>query len=94
MCRKRMLRKALKSYALSQNSDLDDEQELARAFRVADKDKSGSLSLSEVRDLMLNMGTNSAIPEADLKELLMSLDLNEDGQVSLDDIIEMSKSFK
>jgi len=93
MCRKRMFRKAVKSYLLSQNSGLGDD-ELVKAFRDADKDKSGSLSLSEVRDLMLHMGNNSAIPEKDMNELFKSLDLHEDGQVSLNDILEMSKAFK
>lgn len=93
MCRKRMFQKAVKSYLLSQNSGLGDNQ-LAKAFQDADKDSSGSLSLSEVRDLMLHMGSNSAIPEKDIRALLKSLDLDEDGQVSLKDIIEMGKSFK
>ncbi|KAL7528667.1 hypothetical protein ACHAXR_002561 [Thalassiosira sp. AJA248-18] len=93
MCRKRMFQKAVKSYLLSQNSDLGDD-ELVTVFHDADKDKSGSLSLSEVRDLMLRMGNNSAIPEKDLRELLKSLDLDEDGKVTLRDILEMSKAFK
>jgi len=93
MCRKRMFQKAVKSYSLSQNSGLG-ENELIKVFHDADKDKSGTLSLSEVRDLMLHMGNNSAIPEKDMKELLKSLDLNEDGQVTLKDILEMSKTFK
>eukprot|EP00581_Thalassiosira_minuscula_P011566 CAMPEP_0183713244 /NCGR_PEP_ID=MMETSP0737-20130205/8139_1 /TAXON_ID=385413 /ORGANISM="Thalassiosira miniscula, Strain CCMP1093" /LENGTH=908 /DNA_ID=CAMNT_0025941997 /DNA_START=158 /DNA_END=2884 /DNA_ORIENTATION=+ len=91
ICRQRMFRKAVKSYLLSQNSALGDD---SRVFRDADKDKSGTLNLSEVRDLMLHMGNNSAIPEKDILELLKSLDLDEDGQVSLNDILEMSKAFK
>jgi len=94
MCRKRMFHKAVKSYLLSQNSGLGGVVELVKAFRDVDKDNSGSLSLSEVRDLMLHMGNNSAIPEKDLRELLESLDLDEDGIVSLNDILEMSKAFK
>jgi Ca2+-binding EF-hand superfamily protein len=41
------------------------------------------------------MGKNSSIPEKDVKELLDSLDLDDDGQVTLNDVIEiMTKSFK
>lgn len=94
MGRKRMFQKAVKSYLLlSHHSDLSDG-ELTKVFHDADKDKSGTLSLSEMRDLMLHMGQNSAIPERDLRELLKSLDLDEDGQVTLKDILEVSKSFK
>lgn len=93
MCRKRMFQKAVKSYLMSQNSDFGSD-ELAKAFRAVDKDKSGTLSLREVRNLMLHMGKNSAIPESDVKELLKSLDLDEDGQVTLKDIIDISKAFK
>ena len=44
---------------------------------------------------MHSMGKNSSIPEKDVKELLDSLDLDDDGQVTLNDVIEiMTKSFK
>ncbi len=91
MCRKRMFQKALKSYMLSSGLGID---ELEKAFHDADKDRSGTLSLSEVRDLMLQMGNNSSIPENDVRELLESLDFDGDGQVTLKDVIEMTKSFK
>eukprot|EP00578_Thalassiosira_sp_NH16_P028087 CAMPEP_0181090006 /NCGR_PEP_ID=MMETSP1071-20121207/7604_1 /TAXON_ID=35127 /ORGANISM="Thalassiosira sp., Strain NH16" /LENGTH=618 /DNA_ID=CAMNT_0023171989 /DNA_START=431 /DNA_END=2287 /DNA_ORIENTATION=+ len=93
MCRKRMFWKALKSYLISQNSGLG-ENELAKAFYDADKDRSGTLDLNEVRDLMLHMGNNSAISEKEMRELLKSLDLDEDGQVTLKDILGISKAFK
>ena len=93
MCRKRMFQKAVKSYLLSQGSDLGDTK-MARAFHDMDKDKSGTLSLSEVRELMLHMGSNAAIPENDMRELLKSLDLDDDGNVTLNDVLEMSRGFK
>lgn len=88
MCRKRMFLKALKRYLLSKSSDLKGD-ELVKALENA-----GSLSLDEVRDMMLHMGSNSAIPEKDVDELLKSLDLNEDGQVFLNDILDMNKGEK
>ena len=91
MCRKRMFHKALKSYLLSSGLGI---HELEKAFHDADKDRSGTLSLSEVRDLMLHMGNNSSIPENDVRELLESLDLDGDGQVTLRDVIEMAKALK
>jgi len=91
MCRKRMFHKAMKSYLLSSGLG---SNELEKAFHDADKDRSGTLSLNEVRDLMLHMGSNSSIPENDVRELLESLDLDGDGQVTLKDVIEMAKSLK
>jgi len=92
MCRKRMFQKAVKSYLLSSDLSVNEVEE---AFRYADKDKSGTLSLSELATLMHDMGKNSSIPDKDLKELHESLDLDDDGQVTLTDVIEiMTKSFK
>ena len=92
MCRKRMFQKAMKSYLLSSGLGVN---ELEKAFRDADRDRSGTLSLTELAALMHNMGKNSSIPEKDVKELLDSLDLDDDGQVTLNDVIEiMTKSFK
>jgi serine/threonine protein kinase len=92
MCRKRMLQKAMKSYLLSSGLGVN---ELEKAFRDADRDKSGTLCLKELASLINNMGSNSSIPDKDLRELLESLDLDDDGQVTLTDVIEvMTKSFK
>jgi CRP-like cAMP-binding protein len=92
MCRKRMLQKAMKSYLLSTGLGVN---ELEKALHDADRDKSGTLCLRELASLMHNMGSNSSIPDKDLRELLESLDLDDDGQVTLNDVIEvMTKSFK
>lgn len=92
MCRKRMFQKAMKSHLLSSGLGLN---EVEKAFRDADRDRSGTLSLTELAALMHSMGKNSSIPEKDVKELLDSLDLDDDGQVTLNDVIEiMTKSFK
>ena len=85
MCRKKMLQKAVKS---SRGGDV------TRAFNAADKDQSGTLSLKEMKDLMLQLGTNSEIPEREIMALLKSLDTDEDGQVTLEDILESMKLFK
>jgi len=43
---------------------------------------------------MLNMGKNAAIPEAEIRELLKSLDHDDDGRINIDDIVaEMSRSI-
>ena len=69
-------------------------KKLEKAFQDADVDRSGTLSLGELRSLMLKMGKNSSIPEHEIMKLLVSLDLDEDGHVTLEDLVELSKSFK
>ena len=91
ICRKRMLQKAMKSYLISSGLNIND---LEKVFRDADKDSSGTLDLNDLALLMHTMGRNSTIPDKDLKALLQSLDLDDDGQVTLTDVIEMMKSFK
>jgi len=75
MCRKKMLQKAIKSSRFG--------DDVSRAFKAADKDQSGTLSLKEMKDLMLKLGTNSEIPEREIMALLKSLDTDDDGQESL-----------
>ena len=75
MCRKKMLQKAIKSSRFG--------DDVTRAFKAADKDQSGTLSLQEMKDLMLQLGTNSEIPEREIMALLNSLDTDDDGQESL-----------
>ena len=74
MCRKKMLQKAIKSSRFG--------DDVTRAFKAADKDQSGTLSLEEMKDLMLQLGTNSEIPEREIIALLKALDTDEDGQES------------
>jgi CRP-like cAMP-binding protein len=76
MCRKRMFQKAMKSHLLSSGLGVN---EVEKSCRDADRDGSGTLSLTELATLMHNMGKNSSIPEKDVKELLDSLDLDGDG---------------
>ena len=85
MCRQKMLQKAVKSSRFGDN--------IKKAFQDADKDGTGTLSSSEMRDLMLHLGKNSAIPESEIEELIKSLDQDEDGQVSLSDLIDSLKLF-
>ena len=80
-----MLQKAVKSSRFGDN--------IKKAFQDADKDGTGTLSSSEMRDLMLHLGKNSAIPESEIEELIKSLDQDEDGQVSLSDLIDSLKLF-
>ena len=82
MCRKRLFQKAVRHHA----EELSNE-ELTKVFHAFNKDKSGALSLSEVKSLMKQV----SLPESEVGELLKSLDLDEDGKVTMD---EFQRVFK
>jgi CRP-like cAMP-binding protein len=82
MCRKRLFQKAVRHHA----EELSKE-ELTKVFHAFNKDKSGALSLSEVKSLMKQV----SLPECEVGELLKSLDLDEDGKVTMD---EFQRVFK
>lgn len=86
MARQKMLQKAVRS------SKFGDD--VKKAFQDADKDGSGALSLDEMKELMLQMGNNSALPESEIIALLNSLDSDGDGQVTLNDVLDSLKLFK
>lgn len=93
MCRSRMFQRATKSYLIKQKHGWS-EDDLVKAFRDADKDNSGSLSLQEVQNIFRQMGNDSEIPEEDMIEYFKSLDVDEDGQITLDDFQRAFKAIQ
>lgn len=91
MCRKRLFKKAVKSYSLSKKRGLSDE-DLVAAFHDADIDKSGSLNLEELRRLMHRMDPD--IPMQDIVELMKFVDVDEDGFVSFEEYIRLFRQFE
>eukprot|EP00559_Dactyliosolen_fragilissimus_P008991 CAMPEP_0184864116 /NCGR_PEP_ID=MMETSP0580-20130426/13857_1 /TAXON_ID=1118495 /ORGANISM="Dactyliosolen fragilissimus" /LENGTH=766 /DNA_ID=CAMNT_0027362771 /DNA_START=386 /DNA_END=2687 /DNA_ORIENTATION=- len=82
MCRKRLFKKAVKAHSLENQHGLSND-DLVKAFHSMDLDKSGSLSLDEIRRLMHAM--DPTISEVDIIQLLKFIDVDEDGQLSFDD---------
>lgn len=93
MCRSRMFQRATKSYLIKQKHGWS-EDDLVKAFRDADKNNSGSLSLQEVQNIFRQMGNDSEIPEEDMIEYFKSLDVDEDGQITLDDFQRAFKAIQ
>lgn len=58
----------------------DTDEELRQAFRVFDKDNSGTISVSEMRDVLKALGEN--LSDADLDEIMKAADT--DGDKSID----------
>ena len=59
---------------------LDTEEELKEAFKVFDKDGSGTISAAELRHVMLNLGEKLTDDEVD--EMIFEADVDGDGEVN------------
>jgi serine/threonine protein kinase len=91
MCRKRLFKRAVKAYSLEKKRGLSDD-DIVAAFHDADIDRSGSLSLEEVRRLMHQMDPNFPIEE--IQALLKWVDINEDGQMTLEEFKRLFRQFE
>lgn len=88
MCRKRLFKRAIKSYSLLQKRGLSND-DLTDAFDEADLNKSGHLSLDQVRKLMHAM--DPTIAEKDIVGLMNFVDVDQDGKISK---IEFKRIFR
>merc|ERR1719422_641473 len=61
--------------------------EALEAFKVLDKDGSGSISESELRQIMNNIGED--VTDEEIKEMMIEADLDGDGQVSFKEFAAM-----
>jgi len=91
MCRKRLFKKAVKSYSLEKKRGLSDEA-IISAFHDADIDGTGSLNLEEVRRLMHRM--DPKFPMSEIKALLEFVDVDEDGQITLEEFKRLFRQFE
>jgi len=56
------------------------EEELRDVFKVFDKDNSGSISASELKEVSSKLGRN--LTDEDVKKMMKETDLDEDGKIS------------
>lgn len=91
MCRKRLFKKAVKQFSLHKNRGLSDD-DIVAAFHDADLDKSGSLNLEEVRQLMHRM--DPKFPMSEIQHLMNFVDVDEDGQVNLEEFKRIFRQFE
>lgn len=68
----------------------DPDQELRNAFKVFDTDNSGSISRSELKNLMINLGQSLTDNEVD--EMMKMVDINNDGEISFEEFKLMMNS--
>ena len=56
------------------------EEELRDVFKAFDKDNSGFISASELKEVSSKLGRN--LTDEDVKEMMKETDLDEDGKIS------------
>ena len=59
--------------------EVDNEEELKNAFKVFDKDGSGTISTEELRNVLRSLGEN--LTDAELDEMIQLADRNGDGHI-------------
>eukprot|EP00586_Coscinodiscus_wailesii_P013408 CAMPEP_0172512878 /NCGR_PEP_ID=MMETSP1066-20121228/247823_1 /TAXON_ID=671091 /ORGANISM="Coscinodiscus wailesii, Strain CCMP2513" /LENGTH=855 /DNA_ID=CAMNT_0013292863 /DNA_START=105 /DNA_END=2672 /DNA_ORIENTATION=- len=91
MCRKRLFKRAIKALSRKHNRGYEVE-DIMHAFHKADTDGNGSLSLSELRQVMRNMDPN--FPEEEIVAILKFIDVDEDGNCGLDDFMKLFRTFE
>ncbi|KAL4869489.1 hypothetical protein BDV12DRAFT_167821 [Aspergillus spectabilis] len=67
--------------------DSDPEAELREAFAVFDKDKSGSISADELRQVLRSIGDD--VSDNDVDEMLRLADVNGDGSIDYEEFVKL-----
>ncbi|XP_052768599.1 calmodulin-beta-like [Mya arenaria] len=73
----------MKKRSSEQNADDD----LRDAFNVFDNDGNGYISMSELRQVMINLGEE--MTDEEVLEMLKEADIDGDGQISYDEFVRM-----
>merc|ERR1719469_214603 len=70
----------------SKLQDTDSVEEMREAFLVFDRDKSGSVSASELKHVMNNLGEQ--VTNEEVEEMIREADADGDGELSFDDFLQ------
>ncbi|CAF4963061.1 unnamed protein product [Rotaria sp. Silwood1] len=64
----------------------DQEAELREAFRLFDRDNSGYITISELKQVMLNMGEK--LNQEELEDMMREADVNKDGKLDYQEFVQ------
>ena len=65
--------------------DIDEEEEVLKAFKVFDKEGNGLININELKDIMLSMGNNWS--ENEINEMFAEADIDMDGYLNYEDFV-------
>ena len=91
MCRKRLIKKAVKKHSLEKNRGLTND-DLSRAFKEIDLDQSGLVNIDELRSFMNKM--DPTLPDSEIVKLMKFVDVDEDGYLNFQDFKRLFRSFE
>ena len=70
--------------------DVDEEEEVLKAFKVFDKEGNGLININELKDIMLSMGNNWS--ENEINEMFAEADIDMDGYLNYEDFVRTMMS--
>merc|ERR1719318_1123967 len=70
--------------------DEESDEEIRQAFAVFDKDKSGTITESELKQAMKSLGEK--MTDAEVRAMIKDVDLNGDGKIDYNEFVKMLKS--
>jgi len=93
MCRKRLFKKAVKSFSKDQHGGFSSDEILA-TFHLLDKSglDGDGLSLDDFRRIMRRIDPN--LPESEIKATFKFMDVDEDGNFSLEEFLRIFRCFE
>ena len=72
------------------DKDVDEEEEVLKAFKVFDKEGNGLININELKDIMLNIGNNWS--EDELNKMLGEADIDMDGYINYEEFVRTMMS--
>ena len=70
--------------------DVDEEEEVLKAFKVFDKEGNGLININELKDIMLSMGNNWS--ENEINEMFAEADIDMDGYINYEEFVRTMMS--
>lgn len=72
-------------------TDEDGKNEIIRAFRLFDDDKTGKITFKNLKRVAIELGED--LSDEELLEMISQLDEDGDGQISLEEFIKLFKNM-